>query len=94
MVSLKHKTKLNQLQLLIEGGDKTSRYSSFIVTVWETVAPPNFICLCVCLCVCVCICVSVCLSRFYGLYLGYYGLDFDQTWWECWNFGPIDCVKI
>ena len=41
-----------------------------------------------------CVCVSVCLSRFYGLYLGYYGLDFDQTWWECWNLGPIDCVKI
>ena len=40
------------------------------------------------------VCLSVCLSRFYGLYLGYYGLDFDQTWWECWNFGPIDCVKI
>ena len=36
------------------------------------VAPPNFICQSVCL--------SVCLSRFYGLYRGYYGLDFDQTW--------------
>ena len=48
----------------------------------------------VCLCVCVSVCLCVCLSRFYGLYLGYYELDFDQTWWECWNFGPIDCVKI
>ena len=42
-----------------------------IVTVWLTVAPPNFIYLSVCLC--------VCLSRYYGLYLRYYGLDFDQT---------------
>ena len=25
--------------------------------------------------------VSVCLSRYYGLYLAYYGLDFDQTWY-------------
>ena len=42
----------------------------------------------------VCLCVCVYLSRFYGLYLGYFGLDFDQTWWECLNLGPIDCVKI
>ena len=33
--------------------------------------------------------LSVCLSHFYGLCLGYYGLDFNQTWWECWNWGPI-----
>ena len=25
-------------------------------------------------------CVYVCLSRFYGLYLAYYGSNFDQTW--------------
>ena len=42
----------------------------------------------------VCLSVRVCLSRFYGLYLSYYGLDFDQTWWEYWNLGPIDCVEI
>ena len=40
-----------------------------------TVAPTHFIRLSVCLGVC----VSVCLSRFYGLYLAYYGLDFDQN---------------
>ena len=38
--------------------------------------------------------MCVCLSRFYGLYLAYYGLDLDQTWWKCWNFGSIDCIKI
>ena len=32
----------------------------FFLTVWETVAPPNFICLCVCLSVCLSVCVSVC----------------------------------
>ena len=42
-----------------------------------TVAPTNFICVCVCL---------VChLSCFYPLYLAYYGSDFDQSWWKCWN---------
>ena len=41
-----------------------------------------------------CVCLSVCLSRFYGLYLGYYGSDFDETWWKCWNLDPIDCIKI
>ena len=40
------------------------------------------------------VCLCVCLSHFYGFYLGYYGLDFNQTSWECWNLGPIDCVKI
>ena len=37
--------------------------------------------LCVCLSLCVCMCLCVCLSRFYGLYLGYYGSDFNQTWY-------------
>ena len=36
-----------------------------------TVAPTNFISAC------------VCLSCFYGLYLAYYGSDFDQSWWKC-----------
>ena len=31
------------------------------------------------LCVCLSVCGCVCLSRFYGLYLAYYGSDFDQT---------------
>ena len=44
--------------------------------------------------VCLSVRLSVNLSRFYGLYFGCYGLDFDQTWWECWNLGPIDCIKI
>ena len=35
---------------------------------------PNFICLCVS------VCLSVCLYCFYGLSLGYYGSDFDETW--------------
>ena len=26
------------------------------------------------------VCLSVCLSRFYGIYLAYYGSNFDQTW--------------
>ena len=39
--------------------------------------------------------LSVCLSRFYGLYLAYYMCwIFDHIWWKCWNFGPIDCIKI
>ena len=38
--------------------------------------------------------LSVCLSRFYGLYPVYYGSDFDQTLWKCWNFFPIDCIKM
>ena len=42
----------------------------------------------VCVCLSVCVCVSVCLSRFHSLYLAYYGLDFNQTWWTCWNFSP------
>ena len=25
---------------------------------------------------------------------GVYGSDFDETWWECWNLGPIDCNKF
>ena len=37
--------------------------------------------------------MSVC-PAFYGLYLAYYGSDVDQTWWKCWNFNPIDCIKI
>ena len=27
-------------------------------------------------------------------YLGNYELDFDETWWKCWNVGSIDCIKI
>ena len=50
-------------------------------------APTNFIS------VCVSVCQSMWLSHFYGLYLTYYGSDFDQTWWKCWNFGLIDCIK-
>ena len=48
----------------------------------------------ICVCVCVYLSISVWLSRFYGLYLGYYGSEFDETWWNCWNLGPIDCTKI
>ena len=44
---------------------------------------------CVCVCVCLSVCVSVLLLR-----LIYRLLDFNQTWWKCWNFGPIDCIKI
>ena len=36
----------------------------------------------------------VCLSCYQSLYLGNYELDFDETWWKCWNLGPIDCIKI
>ena len=61
----------------------------FIVSLW-TVAPTNFICVSVS----VFVYVSVCLSCVYSLYLAYNRLDFDQTWWKCWNFGPIDCIKI
>ena len=57
----------------------------FCHSLW-TVAPTNFISLCVCL--------YVCLSRFYGLYFMYYRLDFDQTWWKCWNLGPINSIKM
>ena len=46
--------------------EKTYRHS-----LW-TVAPTNFISLCVH----VCVCMSVCLSRFYGVY---YGSDCDKT---------------
>ena len=27
--------------------------------------------------------LSVCMSRFNGLYLGFYGSDFDKTRWKC-----------
>ena len=30
----------------------------------------------------------------YSLYLGNYELDFDESWSNCWNLGPIDCVEI
>ena len=46
------------------------------------------------LCVSLSVCTCVCLSRFYRLHLATYGSDFDQTWWKCWNFGSIDCIKI
>ena len=61
-----------------------------------TVAPTNFISMCVCVCVCIymCVCLFVSLSRIYGLYLAYYESDFDQTWCKCWNFDPIDRTKI
>ena len=60
----------------------------FIVTIWETVAPTNFV-----LSVCVFVFVFVCVYHFYGLYLGYY-LNFDETWWKWLNLSPIDCIKI
>ena len=43
--------------------------SGYRYSLWN-VAPINFIS--------VSVCVSVCLSGFFSLYLGYYGLDFDQ----------------
>ena len=55
----------------------------FIAKVWETVAPPNFICLCVCLC--------DPLLRFISRLLKF---TFDETSWKRCNFGPIDCIKI
>ena len=59
----------------------------FIVTVWGTVASPNFMCMSVCL--------SVCPNLMaYKLYLGYYKSDFKETWWIYWNLDPIDCFKI
>ena len=54
---------------------------------WETVAPPNFICLAVCQSA---VSLSVCVSRFYGLFLGYNGSNFDETWWKCWTWYSID----
>ena len=50
----------------------------FIVTVWETVAPLNFIY------------PFIYQSCLYGLYLGYYGSDIDETW----NLGPIGYIKF
>ena len=37
---------------------------------------------------------SICLSCYQSLYLGNYELDLNETWWKCWNLGPIDCIKI
>ena len=52
--------------------DRMSGSSGIVISGYRhslwTVATINFICVC------------VCLSRFYGLYLGYYGSDFDQSW--------------
>ena len=31
---------------------------------------------------------------FVSLYLGSYRTDFDETWWMCWNLGPMDCMEI
>ena len=55
-------------------------WDTIIATVWETVTPPNFLC--------------VCVSRFYDLNLDFYRSDFDETWWKCWNIAPIDCIKF
>ena len=41
----------------------------------------------------VCASLCVCLSSFYGLHINYYGSDFDETWWKCWNLDPIDCTE-
>ena len=32
----------------------------------------------------------VSLFCFESLYLSNCGLDFDESWWKCWNLGPID----
>ena len=53
-----------------EDWDRMEEEEYFILTVWKTMSPLNFICLCVYMCVC----LSVCLSRFYC------GSDFDKTW--------------
>ena len=59
----------------------TDMLEFIFVTVWVTMAPPNYICLCVCL--------SVCLSHLSSLYFGYYGSNFYETWRKCWKFGPL-----
>ena len=59
-VSKKHQANLYVINLCV--GVFAENYENkidFIVTVWETVAPPNFICLSVC----VCVCLSVPLLR-------------------------------
>ena len=48
--------------------------------------PETFICLSVCL--------PVLLSRIYGSFLDYYGSNFDETWWKCWDLCTIDCNEI
>ena len=40
------------------------------------------------------VCVCVWLSRFYDLYFGYHGSDFDETLWICWNLGPMGPIKF
>ena len=40
------------------------------------------------------VCLFVCLSCYQSLYLSNYELDLNETWWKCWNLGPIDCIKI
>ena len=52
-----------------------------------TVAPSNFICLCVYLTYCL-------FVRFYGSHLFYCRSDFDETWWKCWRLGLINCTKF
>ena len=29
-----------------------------------------------------------------SLHLRNYELDFDETWWKCWNLGQINCSKL
>ena len=38
--------------------------------------------------------LSMCLSLLNGFYLSYYELDFDETWWKCWNLGPMIVLKF
>ena len=39
--------------------------------------------------------LSLSLSlRLSCLFLCNYLLDFDETWWKCWNLNPIDCIRI
>ena len=40
------------------------------------------------------VCLSVPLFTTYILWSGYYGSDCDETWWQCWNLGSIDCIYI
>ena len=58
-----------------------------------TVAPTNFISVCVCLSVCLClyVCLSIPLLRLTTRLLW---VGIDQTWWKCWNLSQIDCIKL
>ena len=57
----------------------------YLSQVWKTVVHPHSVCVIVICVICVCMCVSVSRLNSLLVYLNYFGLNFDETWWRFWN---------